>query len=164
MGLKANVTYGAKCSQDFNSDNFSLTLESEVDPGHMQEEVADLFQQAKDAVQFQIDRGGVAKSAHPTPSRTDSGAPVNRTRRETGYGNGRRNGNGGNGSNGGNGRCATQAQLKAVYAISKAIGMDESELHGILRRDFQSDDVKYLSVKEASDLIESLKNQQANSH
>ncbi|MDR1533628.1 MAG: hypothetical protein LBU64_00810 [Planctomycetota bacterium] len=52
---------------------------------------------------------------------------------------------------------ATQAQVKAVFGIAKANGMERRELFELLREQYQLDEVELLSVKQASRLIETLK-------
>ena len=63
-----------------------------------------------------------------------------------------------NGGNGGNGRstAATQAQKKAIFAISKALGLEVSAAlapYGVT-------DSKDLTIKQASELIDQLKARQ----
>ena len=55
-----------------------------------------------------------------------------------------------------NGR-ATQAQIKAIFAISKANGIDRDVLHEMLEEKFNVAQPDDLSVKQASKLIETLK-------
>ena len=55
-----------------------------------------------------------------------------------------------------NGR-ATQAQVKAIFAISKANGIDRGVLHEMLEDKFNVAQPDDLSVKQASKLIETLK-------
>jgi hypothetical protein len=59
------------------------------------------------------------------------------------------------GGNGG-GR-ATQAQVKAIFGIAKANGMERRELFELLRERYQLEEVELLSIKQASQLIETLK-------
>ncbi len=62
MSLKASVTYGAKRSVDYQSENVSVTLESEIaNPLDAQQEVASLFVQARQAVAAQV-------ASHAPPS------------------------------------------------------------------------------------------------
>ena len=52
---------------------------------------------------------------------------------------------------------ATQAQVKAIFAISKANGIDRGVLHEMLEDKFNVAQPDDLSVKQASKLIETLK-------
>jgi hypothetical protein len=92
--------------------------------------------------------------AAPTP-------PANRARRQYRSPNPsapNRNGGNGNGNNGGqsNGR-ATVAQQRAIYAISKAAGVD---INTVLP-DYNAADVRDLAIRDASRLIDDLKSRQA---
>jgi hypothetical protein len=64
----------------------------------------------------------------------------------------RRYGGKGNGS----GR-ATQAQVKAIFAIAKANGLERAELFERIREQFGADKPEDLGVRQASQLIEALK-------
>jgi hypothetical protein len=59
---------------------------------------------------------------------------------------------------GGNGAGqATQAQVKAIFGIAKANGLARRDLFELLRERYQLEEVELLSVKQASQLIETLK-------
>jgi hypothetical protein len=62
---------------------------------------------------------------------------------------------GGNGGN--NSGRATQAQVKAIFAIAKANGIEREDLFERIREQFEADKPEELGVKEASQLIEALK-------
>lgn len=66
---------------------------------------------------------------------------------------------GGGGQYGGNqsGGRATQAQVKAIFAISKSNGIDRTVLGEMLEDRFGVGDPEQLSVRQASKLIETLK-------
>jgi len=74
MVLKANVTYGAKRSHDYNSDSFQVTLEAEVsNPNDAQGEIENLFTEAQNAVNLAIQRNGTATTKGKTRPNTGNG-------------------------------------------------------------------------------------------
>ena len=57
----------------------------------------------------------------------------------------------------GNGRKATEAQLKAIRAISEDRGVSGQQLRDLLSQEFQVDQTDELSIRQASTLIDLLK-------
>lgn len=62
------------------------------------------------------------------------------------------------GSNGGNGRSATEAQVRAILAIAADKGISESELRRGLEREYGVQQPDKLNIRQASDVIDRLKN------
>jgi hypothetical protein len=121
----------------YSNDTFSASIEAEVqasDAASLQAGLRRLFALAKEAVDQQF--AGTTPSADPIrPQTPQKSAPPIR-----------------NGTAASNGRHvpATQSQKKAVFAISKSLGIDPAQ--------FQ---VEHMSLKAASQLIDGLKSQQA---
>ena len=57
-----------------------------------------------------------------------------------------------------NGRKVTEAQLKAIRAIAEDRGVSGRHLRGLLDREFQARETQELSIRQASSLIDILKN------
>ena len=64
---------------------------------------------------------------------------------------------GGNGSSGG-GRKATQAQVRAIYAIANDRGYSKGDLKEMLARNYGTGHPSGLSLSDASSVIDTLKN------
>jgi hypothetical protein len=64
---------------------------------------------------------------------------------------------GGNGSSGG-GRKATQAQVRAIYAIANDRGYSKGDLKEMLARNYGTGHPTGLSLSDASSVIDALKN------
>lgn len=62
------------------------------------------------------------------------------------------------GSNGGNGRSATEAQVRAILAIASDKGIGQSELKRGLEREYGVEAPDMLNIRQASDVIDRLKN------
>ena len=140
--LKLNIGFNRKVGEaNFSSRGASVNLEVEVDsglvrePDRLQEKINYLFGLAEESVDQQLDSKGQPEST------------------------GQRNGNGhaaGDGQNGnGNGRSATQSQVRAIHAIASRTRID---LTVLLRERFGVDRPDDLSLRDASTLIDDLKN------
>ena len=57
-----------------------------------------------------------------------------------------------------NGRKATEAQIKAIRAIAEDRGVSGQQLRDLLDKEFQADQSQELSLRQASTLIDILKN------
>jgi len=147
MALKANVTYGAKRSRDFNSDSFCVTLEAEItEPSKAQEEIATLFLRAKEAVAEQIRQANATPQTNvPQQAQQQTQQPQQTQQRPASKSE----------------RLASQAQVKAIYAIAKQQRLERQALTNILRDEFRQDRPESLTLAEASHLIERLKSRQA---
>jgi len=153
MPLKINVGLSRKVGENnYGSKGASINIEMELDgslandPAMLQQRIRQLFGLVRDSVKEELNGNGTTGAAqnHGT----------------TGNGNG--NGHNGNGNGNGNStapskpaRQATESQVKAIFAICKSNGFDMSR---VLREHFQVDRAETLTVKQASTLIDRLKN------
>ena len=147
MPLKVNVGLSRKVGEaNYGSRGGSINVEMELDTGlvndppRLQERIRQLFGLVRASLAEELNgNGSHAASKCPVPA-----APHDQR-----------------GSNG-NGpprqanppRPATQSQVKAIYAIARSQGMD---VHQLLRDRFNVGRPDDLTVKEASQLIDSLK-------
>jgi len=140
--LKLNIGFNRKIGEaNYSSRGASVNLEIEVEsalvrePDRLQEKIDYMFGLAKASVDEQLNGNGKPES------------------------NGQRGANGhaaGNGHNGnGNGRSATQSQVRAVHAIASRKRID---LTVLLRDRFGVDRPDDLTLRDASTLIDELKN------
>jgi hypothetical protein len=131
---------------DYSSQSYSAGVEVEVadaaSPQEIQSKVHEIYGLLEQTIDSEIS-GQQAVITPPQP-------PVNRI-----AGQGRPT------QHSGNGRHATEAQVKAVFAISKALGMNRESLFDLLYREYHTSQVESLSIKAASKLIEQLKSMQA---
>jgi hypothetical protein len=161
---------------EYSSQQFSCGLEMELSGEQTQDgirqKIHNLYALLRTAIDEEIQEAAanpsVFMSTLQSASRGGGDADAGRWRGRS-YGDGRQNRwskPGGNSRNGGgsrygggrqtNGR-ATQAQVKAIFAISKANGIDRGVLHEMLEDRFNVTQPDDLSVKQASKLIETLK-------
>ena len=135
MPITINVGLSKKASKNFNSEGASINLVAELDAGLMhrhdqlQAKIDELYDQAEAALdrRIRIEDSPVAKKPQPTYQRIPQ-------------------------SNG-NGSTATEAQRKAIFAIGKSLEIDpDVEAHEVF-----GIDPKNLSIKDASKLIDHLK-------
>jgi hypothetical protein len=156
MPLKINIGASKKVGEvNYGSRGASVNLELELesalvnDPPKLQDRIRQLFGLVRLSLAEELNGNGNGNgngpSSHPTH---DAGHEHH---------------NGGNGN--GNGspqrsnppRPATQSQVKAIYAITRAQGLN---VHQVLRDRFNVGKPEELSIKEASQLIDSLKSNQ----
>ena len=83
-----------------------------------------------------------------------NGEPVQRKALSEGPGNGLSKRAGGNG----NGRMATDAQVRVILEIAAEHGLSEEQLEDVLREQYGADTPAGLSIKDASAVIDLLKN------
>jgi hypothetical protein len=160
MPLSINVGLSRKASRDYQSAGISINVVAELDatllskPDELQRQIDDLYSQAQQAMDRQ---SGQSEPA----SRT--GYSDRRPARDTGYS--RSNGNGnssghrrtkGNGNGHTNGGGMTVSQGRAIDAISRRLNIDPVQE----ALDVIGCDLRTLSVKQASDLIDHLKSLQ----
>jgi hypothetical protein len=170
--LSANISKKVPIpGTEFSSQQFGASMEVEVSDGDQPEAIQGRIRQLYELLNVSIDEQIAAASAPqaqpaPVPVAAPAVVPVNRVNPPTENRVGaavRQNGNGnghGNGNGNGNGRrpmkTATVAQQRAIFAITKALGID---MAGILA-DYSVADVRDLTVRDASTLIDTLKQQQ----
>ena len=160
--LSANVSKKVPVPDvEYSSQNFSAGMEVEVgsdtSKSELKEKFRSLYQLLADSIQEQIREAGIE-----VPERQGQ-----RTRQPQMAG-ARAGGNGGNGHGGngkshggngsGNGRKATQAQVRAIYAIARDRGYDDGELREMLATRFGAHHPTDLSLSDASSAIDNLKN------
>ena len=156
--LSANVSKKVPVPDvEYSSQNFSAGMEIEVgsdtSKSELKEKFRSLYQLLADSIQEQIrDAGMEASEGQRTHQPQMAGARAG--------GNGG-NGHGGNGeSHGGNGsgRTATEAQVRAIYAIARDRGYSDGELREMLATRFGAHHPTDLSLSDASAAIDNLKN------
>ena len=144
MPLKLNVGLSRKVGEaNFGSRGASVNLELELEsglagePGRLHDRIRQIFRLAKDSVDEELNGGRAISS------------PVN----------GSGNGHDGNGHNGNgaqhNPRPATKSQIRAIYAIA---GRQHIDLPGRLQGRFSMGRPEDLSLTQASQMIDELKN------
>lgn len=172
MPLKLNIGLSRKVGEDnYGSRGASINLEVELDQGVLNDpeqlrcRVQDLYQLARSSVDEELRR-----SADPDPREVSS---VNGNGNGNGHARhhdaGYENGHTSSGhSSGGNGHRyngphqnrievarATQSQIRAIFAITKRQGLDS---HKIISDRFHVHKMEDLTIREASSLIDELKN------
>ena len=155
---------------EFSSQSFGASMEVEInsaDAGEVQAQLAQLYDSLSRGIDAQISSASQYPENAPTPplprQPLQQSQPVKQQQppvqqQRNGYATGRNrvaavaNGNGnGNGRRSAN---ATEAQCRAIFAICKANGIDMASVLA----DFNVADAKDLHVKDASRLIDQLKN------
>lgn len=146
MPLSINVGLSRKASRDYQSTGVSINVTAELDqsllarPQELQEQVANLYAQAEQA----LERRGFQPDAPPAQHRPYSA-------RSNGYRNG--NGNGNRGRTNGNGGGMTASQRRAILAIARRANIDPNheaqQIIGI--------PLDQMSIQQASELIDHLK-------
>ena len=152
MPLKLNVGASKKVGEsNYGSRGASVNVELELDTGliakpqELRERIRELFGVVRSSLVEELNGNGASHSA-----------PADRQQVQ--------NGNGHNGHadhdapaqpNGqGQPRGATQSQIKALFAIAKSRGLNLNE---VIRDRFRCGKPEQLSIREASQLIDSLK-------
>ena len=145
---------------DFSSVQVGASIEVEVVDHVDPSEIARRLQEAYRTVEESVD----AQLAVSSQAGADVQVPPDRGLLPAGQDrhlpprpgeNGGSGGNGGNGGRRGNG-YASQAQIKAIFAISKDRGISREELVQALRGEFGVEQPDDLNIKQASDLIAKL--------
>jgi len=145
MPLSINVGLSRKASRDYQSHGVSINVTAELDqsllarPQELQEQVANLYSQAEQALERRAGHGDVPPPHRPYPARSN------------GYRNG--NGNGNRGRSNGNGGGMTQSQRRAILAIARRANIDpDYEAQQIIGMPLDQ-----MSIQQASELIDHLK-------
>jgi len=160
MPLSVNVGLSKKASRDYQSTGVSINVTAELDqsllakPNELQAQIDALYGQAEQAIARQVQAcGGGTAPARPAAPTNGNGA---NGYARNGNGNGQANANGHTNGNGhANGGGMTSAQRRAIESITRRAGLDADQeataLHGI--------DFNDLSIRQASELIDHLKDQ-----
>ena len=162
MPLTVNVGLSRKVTEDYNSKGFTLNIAAELpaslieDPNGLAQATNNLFALAGDLLEEQV--RNASNIGDPTPIRSGDRQPrLPQTTNDRGPSNGNGNGHAGGNGNGGNGhdgpRPATQAQVRAIYNMSKRLNQNAD---GYAQQEFNVP-VRQLSIKQASQMIEALK-------
>jgi hypothetical protein len=145
MALKLNVGASKKVGEpNYSSRGASVNVELELDtsliaePQKLRDRIRDLFDVVRSSLVEELNGNGAARSAHADQQQHHG------------------NGHAGNDSPNGQGqpRGATQSQVKALFAISKSRGLNLNE---VIRDRYRCGKPEQLSIREASQLIDSLK-------
>ena len=169
MSVKLNIGLSRKVGEsNYGSRGASINLEVELDngvlndPDQLRERVHDLYVLARQSVDEELQRPADADPSEFLYANTNGHPKSNGVAHGHGHANGHAsNGHSSNGhsSNGKNGRIevarATQSQIRAIFAISKRQGLDP---HAIISERFRVHRMEDLTIREASALIDDLKN------
>ena len=169
MSVKLNIGLSRKVGEaNYGSRGASINLEVELDngvlndPGQLRERVHDLYVLARESVDEELQRPADAGPGEPSHANGNGHGRTNGVANSNGHSNGHAsNGHSNNGSNGNgqNGRVevarATQSQIRAIFAISKRQGLDP---HTLISERFRVHKMEDLTIREASALIDDLKN------
>lgn len=172
MSVKLNIGLSRKVGEsNYGSRGASINLEVELDngvlndPGQLRERVHDLYALARESVDEELQRPMDAGPREFSYANSNGRAHTNGAANTNGAvnGNGHANGHASNGhSHGQHVRIevarATQSQIRAIFAISKRQGLDP---HAIISERFRVHKMEDLSIREASSLIDDLKDESA---
>ena len=150
MPLKLNVGGSKKVGEaNYGSRGASVNVEMELDsslvndPHKLQERIRQLFGLVRTSLAEELNGNGNGSNGPSSQSTHDPG----HEQRNGGYGNG-------SSSQSNPPRPATQSQVKAIFAIARAQKLNVQQL---LRERFNVGRPDDLTIKEASQLIDSLK-------
>lgn len=151
MPISINVGLSRKASKDYQSTGVSINLTTELDqsllakPDELQAQIDGLFAQVEAAIDRQVK---TYSQAQPAPGPQRYGPVQTNGQTANGY---RRNGH-----NPRNGGGMTASQRKAIESIARRNGLDpQQEAH-----DQFGTPLEELSLRQASELIDTLKAQQ----
>jgi hypothetical protein len=158
--LSANISKKVPIpGTEFSSQQFGASMEVEVSDADQPEAIQGRIRQLYELLNVSIDEQIAAASASQPalPAPPASTPPVNRVGQATAAPD-RQNGNGNGNGNGGKRpvKSSTIAQQRAIYAISKALGLDLT----VVLADYRVADPRDLTVRDASTLIDWLKKQE----
>ena len=174
MSVKLNIGLSRKVGEsNYGSRGASINLEVELDngvlndPAQLRDRVSDLYMLARQSVDEELQRPA---DAGPNEHSHENGNGHTRTNghvngnASNGNGHGNAHASNGNGhsnghSNGQHNRVevarATQSQIRAIFAITKRQGLDP---HQVINERFRVHKMEDLTIREASSLIDELKN------
>ena len=180
MSVKLNIGLSRKVGEaNFGSRGASINLEVELDngvlndPAQLRDRVSDLYMLARQSVDEELQRPADAGPNEPFHENGNGHARTNGHANGNGHashgngnGNGHSNGHAPNGNGRGNGHSngqhnrvevagATQSQIRAIFAITKRQGLDP---HKVINDRYRVHKMEELTIREASSLIDELKN------
>ena len=141
--LSANVSKKVPVPDvEFSSQSYSAGMEIEVaersGKDDLKQKIRSLYALLEEAIDGQI-KGGAQNTKPqrnpPSASRKDSS----------------------NSAAGNNGRRATEAQVKAIFAIGRDRGYSKQEIQSMVSKRFEAEKPSELSIAQASSLIDMLK-------
>ena len=157
MPLKLNVGLSRKIGEaNYGSRGASVNIELELDsalvaePGKLQDRIRQAFALIKTSLAEELNGNGNGNHGQPATGNGEDARSQPHA-----------NGNGAKGTNQRDSlpRPATQSQCKALFAITRAQGINLSQL---LRERFRTGKPEELSIREASGLIDELKKSEKN--
>lgn len=159
MPLKLNVGLSRKVGEpNYGSRGASVNLELELDsaivgePDRLQERIRQMFHLAKDSIDSEL-------NAPTEPASSHANNPTNgQSRHSAGQKSGQRQAANANGRRSSSPPPATASQVRALHAIANRQGLN---LEAALRDRFDVDRPDALTIAEASEMIDELKNQPA---
>ena len=165
--LSANVSKKVPIpGLEYSSQNFNAGMEVEVGSnitrGELKEKYEELYRILEDSISEQI-QDAARVNQNTESSRRQPYKSANRSGGNGHGGNGHGgNGHGGNGhgrkSGSGNGKRATDAQVRAIYAIANSKGFDKQGIQDMLSESYGVSYPNQLHIGDASSLIDQLKN------
>ncbi len=170
MSVKLNIGLSRKVGEaNYGSRGASINLEVELDngvlndPGQLRERVHDLYVLARESVDEELQRPADAGPGEFSHANGNGHGRTNGAANGNGHSNGHassaHSSNSSSNGNGQNGRVevarATQSQIRAIFAISKRQGLDP---HTLISERFRVHKMEDLTIREASSLIDDLKN------
>ena len=172
--LNANVSKKVPIpDMEYSSQNFSAGMEIEVSSniskGELKDKYRELYRVLSESIREQLAEASISSSQMPQPQnhntrRHQQVHSGGNGRGGNGYGSNGHvgNGHGGNGHGGkngnGNGKKATDAQVRAIYAIANSKGLDKQRIQNMLSESYGVSYPNQLHIGDASSLIDQLKN------
>ncbi len=160
MPLKLNVGLSRKVGEpNYGSRGASVNLELELDsaivgePERLQERIRQMFHLAKNSIDEEL------HTPTEPPSSQANNSPNGQSRHSAGQNNSQRQSNNGNGRRSSNPPPATASQVRAMHAIANRHGLN---LQALLNDRFDVDRPDALTIAEASEMIDEMKNLPAN--
>jgi hypothetical protein len=162
--VKIQVNYARKAGREnYGSENFSLAIETEPPAEVAQDReklrlyVEQLFDECKARVEDQVIAAGEREPVSGPPEASSRRAPVPHAptrppRRAAPNGNGR-----GNGHAGGNGESVSLKQIGYVRSLARDAGYSNDQLALLCEEATGKSDVRALTKREASTLIDTLR-------
>ena len=155
--LKLNVGWSRKLGEQktFCSKGASVNLELELDsaivgePDRLQERIRQMFHLAKDSIDAQLNEPTAPSSPHSNNSNNSQ------SRHSAGQKSGQRQAANTNGRRTSSPPPATDSQVRALHAIANRQGLN---LEAALRERFDVDRPEVLTIAEASEMIDEMKN------
>lgn len=129
---------------EYSSRSYMAGLEVEAgdgcDPGEIRQRLADVYSLLEDSIDREIE----ADVGQHDPGGSDADEAVTVSHNSSP-----------------SGRPATQAQVKAIFAIARSVGLQRSDLTTLIQERYHAGKPEHLSVKQASELIDSLQSRKA---